>query len=451
MLNITPNTIQGRVNIEKYASYHVIRERRKHKLLTRLFTWAFVILVIILFLPWTQNIRAKGNVTALRPDQRPQTIHSVIPGRIEKWFVREGDLVKKGDTILFISEIKDEYFDPSLLKRTEDQVKAKELTVDSYIEKVKALDNQIDAMNQSRVLKLEQAQNKLKQAYLKVQSDSIDLKAAYLNYSISKEQYDRLEKLYKEGLKSLTDLETRKMKMQEAQSKMIAQENKLLTSKNEVINATVELSSIQAEYQDKLAKTESEKFSAMSNMYDAEATVTKLQNQYMNYSIRKGLYYITAPQDGYITKAIQTGLGETIKEGDEIVSIMPANYELAVEMYISPMDLPLLEKNQKTRIVFDGWPAIVFSGWPGISYGTYSGKIVAIDNFISDNGKYRVLVAPDENDHPWPTGIRVGSGANSMTLLNDVPIWYELWRKINGFPPDYYQHSKAMEKDKNKK
>jgi hypothetical protein len=22
-------------------------------------------------------------------------------------------------------------------------------------------------------------------------------------------------------------------------------------------------------------------------------------------------------------------------------------------------------------------------------------------------------------------------------MLKDVPIWYELWRQFNGFPPDY--------------
>jgi hypothetical protein len=173
-------------------------------------------------------------------------------------------------------------------------------------------------------------------------------------------------------------------------------------------------------------------------MYDAEAVVTKLQNQYMNYSLRTGMYYITSPQDGYITKAIQSGIGETIKDGAEIVSIMPANYELAVEMYVKPLDLPLLQKGQHVRIQFDGWPAIVFSGWPNTSYGTYGGSIFAIDNFISENGMYRVLVSADENDHPWPSALRVGAGTTNMILLKDVPIWYELWRKINGFPPDYY-------------
>jgi hypothetical protein len=173
-------------------------------------------------------------------------------------------------------------------------------------------------------------------------------------------------------------------------------------------------------------------------MYDAEAVVTKLQNQYMNYSLRTGMYYITSPQDGYITKAIQSGIGETIKDGTSIISIMPAKYDLAVEMYVKPLDLPLLNKGQHVRIQFDGWPAIVFSGWPNTSYGTYGGQIFAIDNLISENGMYRILVAPDKEDHPWPEALRVGAGTSSIILLKDVPIWYELWRKINGFPPDYY-------------
>jgi hypothetical protein len=37
----------------------------------------------------------------------------------------------------------------------------------------------------------------------------------------------------------------------------------------------------------------------------------------------------------------------------------------------------------------------------------------------------------------------VGSGASGIALLNDVPIWYELWRQLNGFPPDYYEMKEA--------
>ena len=58
------------------------------------FLGAFLLIaIIVLFLPWTQNVAGKGYVTTLTPDQRPQTIQSPIPGRIEKWYVKEGDYV----------------------------------------------------------------------------------------------------------------------------------------------------------------------------------------------------------------------------------------------------------------------------------------------------------------------------------------------------------------------
>ncbi len=439
MLNISPNSVRDQFKDMDYSTLKRVEAKTSGKVLIKILIIGFFVQLVFLFIPWTQNIWSRGNVTALRPDQRPQTIHSIIAGRVEKWFVQEGDLVAKGDTILFISEVKDEYFDPNLLTRTQEQLKAKEMTVNSYMEKVKALDAQIDALVETSKLKFQQAENKVLQGKLKVQSDSIDYVAAELNFKIAEEQYLRMEKLYERGLKSLTDLENRRLTMQKSQADQIAAENKLLTSRNEVINAKVEMTSIQAQYKDAIAKAESEKYTALSNMYDSEAIVTKLQNQYMNYSIRTGLYYITAPQDGYITKAIQTGIGETMKEGEEIISIMPANYDLAVEMYVRPMDLPLVQKGQKVRIQFDGWPAIVFSGWPNTSFGTYGGKVFAIDNFISENGLFRILVTRDPDEEVWPSALRVGGGTINMLLLKDVPIWYEIWRQINGFPPDFYQ------------
>lgn len=451
MLNISNISVNRYIDRSKYPSLRNAEARTTSKVLRKVLGIGFGLAFLFMFVPWTQNIRARGNVTTLKPDQRPQTIHSVIAGRIEKWFVQEGDFVEKGDTILFISEVKDDYFDPNLLSRAQEQLKAKEMSVGSYMEKVRALDKQIDALVQTAELKLKQTKNKYRQSQLKVVADSMDYQAYKVNFDIAQTQFERFKELQEKGLKSMTDLENKRNTMQKAQAEMIAGENKLLTSRNELINAEVELLAVQAKYRDEIAKAESDKYTAMSSMYDAEATVTKLQNQYMNYSVRSGLYYITAPQDGYVTKAIQSGIGETIKEGASIVSIMPAKYDLAVAMYVKPIDLPLLEKGSPVRIQFDGWPAIVFSGWPNTSYGTYGGKVFAIDNFISNNGMYRVLVAPDQEDHPWPDALRVGAGANNMLLLKDVPIWYELWRQINGFPPDYYKQESTPPSDEDSK
>lgn len=441
MLNLSDQSINHIFRKENFTSFRKLRDSYSysHDKLVKVSFSLILVFVIIMFLPWTQNVRSKGELIALNPEQRPQTIQSVIAGRIEQWYVVEGQKVKKGDTILRISEVKDDYFDPNLLANTRLQLDAKSFSKLSYDEKVKALESQIKALESGLLLKVSQAKNKVKQNILKVTSDSIDLEAFKVNFDVSKEQYERFQSLYNEGLRSLTDVENRNLKLQEAQAKMISQENKWLTSKNELLNSQIELNSIQAEYEDKIAKANSEKYTALSGKFDTEASINKLQNQFNNYEIRSTLYHILAPQDGFVTQARQVGIGENIKEGDEIVSIMPLVYDLAVQMYVKPIDLPLFEKGQKVMIQFDGWPAIIFSGWPGISYGTYEGEVLAIDNFISKNQLYRILVKPKVGVHPWPEQLRVGAGVRSITLLKNVSVWYEIWRQINGFPPDYYK------------
>jgi multidrug resistance efflux pump len=379
----------------------------------------------------------------LQPSNRPQSIQSVIGGRIEKWYVTEGQLVHKGDTILHISEIKDEYFDPQLLNNVQNQIGQKESAVGSYMQKVSALDSQIDALNQNLSLKLSQQKIKIQQLQIKITTDSNEWVVARRNLGIAEEQFKRFEDLNKQGLISETDLEQREVSVQNARAKALDTENKWMMARQENVNARTELQSIAMDYQEKINKSESEKYSAMSAMYDTEAQVTKLQNAWANYNARTGLYYILSPQDGYITKAQINGLGENIKEGQEIVTIMPLQSDLAVEMYVDPMDLPLIQNGEQVRFIFDGWPSFFFSGWPGVSYGTFGGKVAAIDNNISSNGKFRILVAPDPEAEPWPTGLRVGGGAQGIALLNDVAIGYELWRQINGFPPDYYKTSES--------
>ncbi len=445
MLNISNNTIKDVTSFSGAKSLEITLPKKESKRRLKILRWVIAVFFLLLFLPWTQNIRSKGFVTALRPDQRPQTIHSIIAGRIEKWYVAEGDYVAAGDTILRISEIKDEYFDSLLLPRTQQQVDVKTRAALSYGDKVGALENQIEALEQNNILKLQQAQNYLTIASLKVQSDSMELVQAKVNFDIGKYQLERAEQLFKEGLISVVSLEGRRLKFQEVQAKLIGTENKFLSSKNEFITARIDLGAIDNEFKDKVAKAKSEMFTAMSSQFDAEATVAKLENQYSNYAQRSEYRYILAPQNGFIAKAIQVGIGETVKEGAEIVNIVPANAELAVEMFVQPVDLPLIKPGNKVRFIFDGWPAIVFSGWPQLSNGTFGGVVIAIDQFAGPTNQYRVLVTEDPEEEGWPDLLRMGSGADGIALFNDVPVWYELWRQLNGFPADYYSQE---EKDK---
>jgi adhesin transport system membrane fusion protein len=445
MLNISKNKLGKPLNLESLSAFQKVNDKEYAVWLKKVLYMIFILNIVILFLPWTQNISSKGYLTTLYPDQRPQAIYSTIGGRLEKWYVKEGDFVKEGDTLVFISETKSEYFDEKLIERTSEQVNLKENSVSAYDNKLKAIRSQKEAFAKMRDLKLSQLKNKLKQAFLKVKSDSVDFIAMESQLKIAERQFKRTEELYSKDLKSLKDVEIANIKLQETMAKTIAQENKQFISKNELLNARIEISAIQNEYIEKLSKLDSDYSSIQSDKLDASSNKVKLENQLSNYQIRKGFYYITAHNSGYVTKLVRSGIGEILKEGEKLLTIMPNKYDFAIEFYIDPMNYPLINKGGHVRLQFDGWPAVVFSGWPNSSYGTFGATIFAIDNFISPNGQYRVLAIPDGKDKEWPKKLRVGGGVKTFTLLKTVPIGYELWRNINGFPPEYY--SKNNETD----
>jgi multidrug resistance efflux pump len=274
----------------------------------------------------------------------------------------------------------------------------------------------------------------------------MDMVAAGNDFRIASVQFNRQKAMYDSGLVSLTQLETRNMSYQNAMAKKVSAENKLMATKQDMSITQIEFNAIQQEYLEKVSKAESDKFGSLSLIAGSEGEIAKLQNQYTSYVIRNGMYYVLAPQSGQIVKATTSGIGEILKEGDMLVNIVPDNVEFAVELYVRPVDLPLISPGQEVRFVFDGFPAIVFSGWPEASYGTYSGIVSAIESDVSANGKFKVLVKENTAYRKWPKELKMGTGANSIALLKNVPVWYELWRNINSFPPDYYKPNKGEKK-----
>ncbi len=415
--------------------------------------WFFGLLglsILFLFLPWTQNIRAKGKVSTLRQEDRPQELNTIIPGKIEQWYVKEGDYVSRGDTILRLGEVKVEYFDPTLIARTQEQITAKSQSINAYQGKANTANSQMDAMREARKFKLLSIDNKLIQQNMKISSDSLDLVAANNGLMAYTRQYKAAQTMLDSGAISVTDLEKRRIAYQDGLAKVNSVQNKLSQGRQQYLNFQIEKNSVVQDYLEKLSKAEGERFSSLSLAANGAAEIAKLENKVANYDARRQLYFILAPQDGQITKARKSGIGEILKEGENIVEIVPVNPHYAVELFVEPMDLPLIQNGQKIRFVFDGFPAIVFSGWPGSSYGTFAGVITAIETSVSSNGKFRVLVAEDPEDRKWPKALRMGGGADGIALLKDVPIYYELWRNINGFPPEYYQVDKEASKEKKK-
>jgi multidrug resistance efflux pump len=411
MLKLSAQRIDKVIKEENLYSLRALQTPSGGIILARFLMVGVLVLVLFLFLPWQQNIRGAGSVTALDPANRPQTIQAIIAGQIDSWHVREGQFVNKGDTIVSLREVKEKYFDPQLLKRLQEQLSAKKSGLQSKIEKSEALQRQIAALK-------DEMQRKIQQANVKLTAEKV-------KFANAENQYQRNKKLFEAGNISLTKFQDITYKYE--------------GSSADFENAKTEIARLRAEYAEKISKSESELGNTKAEIFETIADISKLSNEYTNTEMRSLQYQIIAPQSGYVVRAMKAGIGETIKEGDAVCTIMPEASDLAVEMYVKAMDVPLITKGRKVRVEFDGWPALQFSGWPSVSVGTFGGTVEVIDYVSAQPGEFRVLVVPDANDDSWPSQLRIGSGTKSWIMLDNVPIWYELWRQINGFPPSLYR------------
>jgi multidrug resistance efflux pump len=423
---------------KKYSAYNSIYSVDIESRIKNIFWGLLFVLIFFLFVPWTQNINTSGIVTTQFQEQRPQQINSIIPGKIIKWWVKEGDFVKKGDTIVELADTKDDYLDPRLIERTNDQLVAKKQKVEFYDNKISNIKGQLIAIEEGFKLKEAAIKNKIQQLERKILIDSAELSAAKIDLEVGTNQYNRAGKMLNDGIISLVDYERRTQSFNKAKAGFQEKQQKFLNTKQDVLIAKIDLNTLKQDVNDKLFKLKGDIANSNTEKSTVIAEVAKNENELSNYRIRGGQKWLLAPQTGQIIKAKKAGINEIVKEGEMIVEIVPNSFKYAVELFIKPMDLALINKGQDVRLQFDGYPAIVFSGWPNSSYGTFAGKISAIETNRNENGQFRVLIIPDQNEKNWPSNLKIGTGAQGFALLNDVPIWYELWRQLNGFPPDFY-------------
>lgn len=386
--------------------------------------WILAILavvVVIAFLPWQQNVQGAGQVTALKPEERPQQAVAAVGGRIARWYIEEGQQVKAGDPIVALAEVKEAYLDPLTLQRLGQQLDGKRLAVQEKRAKAEALAVQARALDSAWRFARIKADNRITQL-------TASLEAAQLEDSLAQVQVQRTENLFRDGLRSRLELEQARQRAQRAHALALEQEAALGT-------ARADRAGVDADYTEKIAKVDGDRSATLAEVAEGNAEIAKLATGEANLEERQGLLVVRAPRDGIVVQALRAGIGEIVKDGEAVATVQPADPKLAVAVQVTPRDVPLLRIGDKVRIEFAGWPAMQFSGWPSVAVGTFGGRVAVIDQVVSADGNYRVLVEADPADEAWPEELLMGSGARAWALLRNVRVWFEVWRLLNGFPP----------------
>lgn len=193
---------------------------------------------------------------------------------------------------------------------------------------------------------------------------------------------------------------------------------------NDGLVARIELEQAQI----KLAELEANAQSAAQAFARAEVALS-----------REGSQDLRAPRDGLITRVVSGGTATYVQAGDVLARFIPDEVTRVVELYVDGRDAALIDAGRRVQLQFDGWPVVQFSGWPSIAIGTFAGEVQFVEPQARTGGRFRVVVTELPEVQPWPSGtfLRLGTRVNGWVLLDEVSVGYELWRRLNTFPPEW--------------
>lgn len=381
--------------------------------------FAVLIFLGVWFLPWQQFVGGTGKVIAFDPLDRRINVEAPVSGNVRKLHVVEGQLVKKGAVI---AEIEDN--DPNLLVNLQAQNQALALRKAAASQRVNDFEAQICQQEQAKGQAIDAAVQR-------VAAEKITAEIAVLNFN-------RLADLKKSGLVSTREFEVAQQLRESSEANWKAADANLKRTEND--------------FDSTISGTRAQKGSAQAEVATAERDIKSLDIQ-ISQNMRQ---VVESPRDG-IVLSVQATDGTYLRPGSPICVIIPETDSRFVEMFLDGNDMPLItprttdadgkvHPGSDVRVQFEGWPAIQFIGWPSVAVGTFGAEVVFIDPADDGKGKFRVVVAPKPDvfirdgqprEERWPSNrfLRQGVRANGWVLLNRVPLWMEIWRQINGFPP----------------
>ena len=421
--------------------------RTNHRI-KRISRWTFFALLVsilgLFFLPWRQTARGTGTVVALDPQQRRQPVLSPAKGIISyvKQGIREGSHVKKGELVLQLTPFAAEGV--MQLDATIATIKAKEESAKSQIQMAEDNSNLQRVVGEAETKSLRQEVEAARSKWEQTKNVIIEVRA----------ELDDKENKYEVSRRS-GDLISREKLFSDKQA-MNAAQAKLDKAKNAENEAYSTLLSKEEALEAKMRALDIKNQEAGQKVLEAMQKLNSIEKELLDAQTKRDEFdrlEVVAPRDGRIQQWFGLTGSDTVKEGDRLFILVPDADELAVEMKVSGNDVPLIREGDPVRLQFEGWPSLQVVGWPSVAVGTFGGQVDRIAPTDDGMGNFSVLVTAEnhfEREKGWPDDryLRQGVRVNGWVLLDRVPLGYEIWRLLNGFPASIDAEKADSKEDK---
>ncbi|TWT64655.1 HlyD family secretion protein [Allorhodopirellula solitaria] len=419
---------------DDFPTLQMVRTGRIVRMIGKLAFAALVIsMVAMVFVPWRQTARGLGTVVALDPQQRPQPLLSPSMGVVSyvKPGLREGSYVNKSELLLRLTP-----FAIDAVDQLETQIIAMESKEASALASLEVAKQSADLQESSGRRMAESLRQEYQAAHQKWEQAKNEVTSLQADLEDKRNQLQIAERVAEQGLVSREELFSKRRAAESQSAKVLKAENAVAEVYASLLSKEEQIEAKKQEIDIKNRTANQKVLEDMQKINNIEKEILDLRNQRGQMDRLE----IRAPRSGYIQQWFGVEGSDTIKQGDQLFVIVPDADEMAVELKIRGMDIPLIQTGDPVRLRFDGWPAVQFVGWPSVAIGTFGGKVNRILPTDDGAGYFRVVVTPDnhfEREQGWPDDryLRQGIRANGWVLLKRVPLGYEIWRQLNGFPP----------------
>ena len=318
---------------------------------------------VMIFFVWAsifkidQVVHAQGQVIA---SSRTQIVQAADGGVLAEMKVQEGDEVKAGEIIAVLEK------ERALASFSESQGKVMALRMSVARLQAEITDKPLiydDTIQKNYPMLYETQMNLYKQRTKAIADQLVVLKD---NVQLAQQELAMNEPLEKMGDISKADVMKLKRQLNEARNQYASTRNKYLQ------DASAELNKAQEDL-------------------NAQEQVLSDRNQLLEHTD------IVAPATGIVKSVRVTTLGGVVRQGDEIMQILPTESELVIEAKIKPADMANIKAGLPAKVKLDAYDYAIFGTMSGVL--TYlSADSLQEDTKAGPMTYYRVKVAIHEKD-----------------------------------------------------
>ncbi len=389
----------------------------------------FILCVIALAVPVASVTKYKLTVkgqAVVRPAGELRIVQAVTEGQVMQIYVKENQVVKKGDAIATIDDSRLQTKKSQLQSNIQQarlqliQINAQIYTTDSQIRADTDRINRIVTSAQAELrgrrreysdkkntifkdvqeadANVKIAQEELEVAVEQLNSVRANLSATKAALGVAKSKQNRYQSVAREGALSKDQLEeaqlavsqqeeavkaqkaaveAQKQKIEQLQQGVSAaitrhQRTKVVLNPSdaEVAMATERISQEKASGEASKANLEKELQAFIKQQIENQKQLERDIRELQQVQIDLSQTTITATSDGIISKLNLRNPGQTVRAGEEVVQIVPSNAPLIVKAAVASEDKSKLKVGQKVQMRVSACP------YP--DYGTLNGKVKVI-------------------------------------------------------------------------